>query len=57
MIDNEVGCKVYLSPIAFGEDMQDYSFDLMEKANVPLGPILPDYIMATVLRLVRDLAF
>jgi SOS-response transcriptional repressor LexA len=57
MIDKELGQKLYWSPIAFSEDTKDYYFDLMEKANVPLGPIPPELIMATVLRLSRNLAF
>jgi len=56
MIDEELGQKLYWSPIAFSEETQEYYFGLMEKADVPLGPIPPEYIMATVLRLTRNLA-
>jgi len=56
MIDEELGQKLYWSPIGYTEENLEYYLEALEKANVPLGPIPPDYIVATALRLIRNLA-
>jgi hypothetical protein len=57
MIDKELVQKFHWSAIAFSEETQEYFSALMDQSDVPLGPISPEFIMAMVLRLIRNLAF
>ena len=57
LIDKELGQKLNWTPLAYDEDTEEYFLDLAEKEGVPAGPIPPELVAATVLRLSRALAF
>ena len=57
VVDKELGHKLHWSAIAFSEETQEYFSALMDQSDVPLGPIPPEFIIATVFRLIRNLAF
>jgi hypothetical protein len=52
-----LGKRYNWTPLAYDERTEDYFQKEAEKENVPLRPIPPDFVAATVLRLSRTLAF
>ncbi|MCJ7701505.1 MAG: hypothetical protein MUO62_07980 [Anaerolineales bacterium] len=57
LIDEELGQKYNWIPLAYDEDTDDYFSRIAEEEDVPMGAIPPELVMATVLRLRRNLAF
>ena len=57
MIEDELGRMLYWSPLAFSEETEEHFSSLLDNLKVPLGPISPDLIIGTVLKLIRNLAF
>ncbi len=55
--DPEVKRKLHWTPLAYDEETHDYFMQVAEEQNWALKPIPPDLILATALRLVRQLAF
>jgi SOS-response transcriptional repressor LexA len=44
-------------PLAYTEENHDYFIEISEDQRWPIGPLKPDLVMATALRLIRALAF
>lgn len=57
LLDTSPGQRFNWIPLAFGEDTEEYFNQEAEKEKMPLRAIPHEYIMATVLRLTRHLAF
>lgn len=57
LIKDGVEQKLHWAPLAWDESTHDYFMGIVEEQNVPLGPIPPEYILGTALRLSRALAF
>jgi len=57
LLDTSSGQRFHWKPIAFGKETEDYFNKEAEKEKVPLRAIPPEFVMATVLRLTRHLAF
>lgn len=57
LLDTSPGQRFNWVPLAFGKDTEDYFNQEAEKEKMPLRAIPPEYVMATVLRLTRHLAF
>jgi SOS-response transcriptional repressor LexA len=57
LLDTSPGQRFHWSPLAFGEGTEEYFNQEAEKEKMPLRAIPPDFVMATVLRLSRTLAF
>ena len=55
--DTSYGQRLNWTPISFNEETEDYLLEESEKGAVPLQPIPPEFVVATVLRLIRPLAF
>ena len=45
------------TPLAYDDDNQEYFLNIAMEEEVPIGPIPPGLVAATVLRLTRNLAF
>lgn len=56
LINEEYGQKYNWVPIAYDENTKDYYFKVAEEESVPMGPIPPGLVMATVLRMSRTLS-
>ena len=57
LLDTSPGQRFNWTPLAFGKDTEDYFNQEAEKEKLPLRAIPPEYVMGTVLRLTRHLAF
>lgn len=57
LLDTSLGQRFNWSPLAFGKDTEEYFTQQADKENVPLRAIPPEFILGTVLRLTRHLAF
>jgi SOS-response transcriptional repressor LexA len=57
LLNKDLGQKLNWTPLAYDEDTEDYFLDLAQEEDVPAGPIPPELIAATVLRLSRSLAY
>ena len=57
LLDKDLGQKLNWTPLAYDEDTEEYFLDLAQEEDVPTGPIPPELVVATVLRLSRALAF
>lgn len=57
LLDTSPGQRFNWAPIAYYEETEDYFLEEAQKEDVPLRPIPPNFVMATVLRLTRTLAF
>lgn len=57
LLDATQGQRFQWAPVAFGESTEEYILHEAEKESVPMRPIPPEFVMATVLRLTRNLAF
>jgi hypothetical protein len=55
ILDASRNQRFHWVPIAYNELTEDYFLDETEKDRVPVRPIPPDFMIATVLRLTRDL--
>jgi SOS-response transcriptional repressor LexA len=56
-LNKDLGQKLNWAPLAYDDDTEDYFLNLAQEEDVPLGPIPPELVAATVLRLTRTLAF
>lgn len=56
-LNKELGQKFNWTPLAYDEDNQEYFLRLAHEEEVPMGPIPPELVAATALRLTRNLAF
>ena len=57
IIDQELGQRLHWSPLGFTEDTEEYFSRVADETGVPLRAAPQEVIMATVLRLSRNLAF
>jgi repressor LexA len=57
LLDKSLGQRFQWAPIAYGEDTKEYLLAEADKDHVPMRPIPPDFVLGTVLRLTRNLAF
>ena len=57
LLNKDLGQKLNWTPLAYDEDTEEYFLDLTQEEDVPEGPIPPELVAATVLRLSRALAF
>jgi SOS-response transcriptional repressor LexA len=57
LIDSELGKKLNWYPIAYSEVTEDYLQKQAKNSKTPMEPIPPDLVLATVLRLTRNLAW
>ena len=57
LLNKDLGQKLNWTPLAYDEDTEEYFLDLAQEEGVPAGPIPPELVAATVLRLSRALAF
>jgi SOS-response transcriptional repressor LexA len=56
-INKDLGQKFNWAPLAYDEETEEYYLKIAVEEEVPMGPIPPDLVAATVLRLTRNLAF
>jgi SOS-response transcriptional repressor LexA len=57
LLNKDLGQKLNWTPLAYDEYTEEYYLEIAAKAEVPLGPLPPELVVATVLRLSRTLAF
>jgi hypothetical protein len=57
LLNNDLGQKLNWTPLAYDEDTEEYFLKIAQEEDVPAGPIPPELVAATVLRLSRALAF
>ena len=57
LLDTSSSQRFNWTPLAYDATTEDYFLEEAQKENVPLRPIPPDFVAATVLRLSRTLAF
>lgn len=57
LLDKDLEQKLNWTPLAYDEETEDYFLELAQEEEVPAGPIPPELVVATVLRLSRALAF
>jgi hypothetical protein len=57
LLDKDLGQKLNWTPLVYDEDTEEYFLKIAQEENVPAGPIPPELVIATVLRLSRALAF
>jgi SOS-response transcriptional repressor LexA len=57
LLNKDLGQKLNWTPLTYDEDSEEYFLDLTQEEDVPAGPIPPELVVATVLRLSRALAF
>jgi SOS-response transcriptional repressor LexA len=57
LLDTSPGQRFNWSPLAFSSDTEDYFEQELEKEDWPARAIPPEFVMGTVLRLTRHLAF
>jgi hypothetical protein len=53
----DYGQRLNWVPIAYDENTLDFFLDVSEEQNWPVGPLDPELVLTTSLRLVRPLAF
>jgi SOS-response transcriptional repressor LexA len=56
-INEDLGQKLNWAPLAYDEETEEYYLTIAVEEEVPMGPIPPELVAATVLRLSRRLAF
>ena len=56
-LNKGLGQKLNWTPLAYDEDTQEYFLNIALEEEVPMGPIPPELVAATALRLTRNLAF
>jgi SOS-response transcriptional repressor LexA len=56
-LNKDLGQKLNWTPLAYDEDTQEYFLNIAMEEEVPMGPIPPELVAATALRLTRNLAF
>jgi SOS-response transcriptional repressor LexA len=57
LLDKDLGQELNWTPLAYDEDTEDYFLKVAQEEDLPLGPIPPELVAATVLRLTRPLAY
>lgn len=57
LLDKSPGQRLNWSPISFSNETEEYLLQEVDKENMPLRAIPPEYVMGIVLRLTRYLAF
>jgi hypothetical protein len=57
LLNKDLGQKLNWAPLAYSDNTEDYFLKIAQEENVPSGPIPPELVAATVLRLTRVLAF
>jgi SOS-response transcriptional repressor LexA len=57
LLDTSPGQRFHWSPLAFGSDTKDFFAHEADKEKMPLRAIPPEFVLGTVLRLSRYLAF
>ena len=57
LLDASLGQRFNWMPLAFGKETEEYFEQEATKEKMPLRPIPPEFIIGTVLRLTRHLAF
>lgn len=57
LLNTSLGQRFNWIPLAFGKETEDYFLQEAEKEKMPLRAMPPEFVMATVLRLTRHLAF
>jgi SOS-response transcriptional repressor LexA len=57
LVEEEYKQKLHWWPLSYSEETEDYLLDRTEEGSIPIGPIPPDLVVATVLRLIRNLSF
>ena len=57
LLDTSPGQRFHWSPLAFGNETEEYFEQEADKEKIPLRAMPPEFVMATVLRLTRRLAF
>jgi repressor LexA len=57
LVDQDLGQKLNWMPLAYDEGTEADLQKIAEAEDVPMGAIPPDHVLATVLRLTRNLAF
>lgn len=57
LLDTAPGQRFNWTPLAFGQETEEYFLQETEKENMPMRAIPPELVMGTVLRLTRHLAF
>lgn len=57
LLDTSPGQRYHWTPLAFGRETEEYFAHEAEKEDMPLRAIPPEFVMGTVLRLTRHLAF
>jgi hypothetical protein len=55
--DDELGQRLNWCPLAHNEDSDAFFLQVAEEQEMPIGPLPPDWVVATALRLIRALAF
>jgi hypothetical protein len=53
----ELRQKLHWYPLAYDENSHDYFEAIMAEQELPIGPMIQDFAVATILRLTRSLAF
>jgi len=56
-IDKELGKKYHWVPLSHNNDTENYLRQIADETDMPMGPIPLELVVATVLRLTRNLAF
>ncbi len=57
LLDTSPGQRFHWSPLAFGKDTEEFFEREASKERMPLRAVPPEFVIATVLRLTRHLAF
>jgi SOS-response transcriptional repressor LexA len=57
LLNKDLGQKLNWVPLAYDEEIEGYLLDIAKEEDVPMGPIPPELVLATALRMVRILAF
>ena len=57
LINKDLGQKLNWTPLAYDEETEGYFLEIAQDNEVPAGPIPPELVAATVLRLSRALSF
>lgn len=57
LLDTSLGQRFNWTPLAFGKETEEYFLQEAEQEGMPLRAIPPEFVMGTILRLVRHLAF
>jgi SOS-response transcriptional repressor LexA len=57
LTDPSLGQQLHWYPLAYDDETEAFFLQVAEEEAVPIGPLPPDWIVATALRLTRPLAF